>query len=36
MAHHSSVFAQLLRLVPRHGFDALAKEHHAGARRYAA
>jgi len=31
LAHHSSVFAQLLRLVPRHAFEALAKQHHAGA-----
>ena len=31
MAHDSSVFAQLLRLVPRHKFDALAREHHVGA-----
>ena len=30
MAHCSSVFAQLLRLVPRHAFEALAKEHHVG------
>lgn len=31
MAHYSSVFAQLLRLVPRHAFEALASQHHAGA-----
>jgi len=31
LAHDSSVFAQLLRLVPRHKFDALAREHHVGA-----
>jgi hypothetical protein len=30
MGHHSTVFGQLLRLVPRHEFDALASEHHAG------
>ena len=31
MAHCSTVCAQLLRLVPRHAFDALALEHHVGA-----
>ena len=31
MAHYSSVFTQLLRLVPRHVFETLAREHHAGA-----
>ncbi|MFP4596483.1 IS4 family transposase [Ralstonia sp.] len=30
MAHHNTVFAQLLRLLPRHRFDALAGEHHHG------
>jgi hypothetical protein len=30
MAHHSTVFAQLLKLVPRHQFDVLADEHHVG------
>ncbi len=31
MTHHSTVFGQLLRLIPRHAFDALAEAHHAGA-----
>ncbi len=31
MPHHSTVFCQLLRLIPRHEFDALADAHHAGA-----
>lgn len=31
MSHHSTVFAQFLRLVPRHEFDVLAKSHHDGA-----
>jgi hypothetical protein len=31
VSHHSSIFAQLLRLVPRHAFEKLAREHHAGA-----
>lgn len=30
MAHHNTVFAQLLRLVPRHEFDTLAAAHHQG------
>lgn len=30
MAHDNTVFAQLLRLVPRHRFDVLASEHHQG------
>lgn len=30
MAHTSTVLAQLLKLVPRHEFHSLAKEHHAG------
>ena len=30
MAHHNTVFAQLLKIVPRHGFEGLAKEHHVG------
>jgi hypothetical protein len=29
--HSSSIFAQLLRLVPRHCFERLAEEHHSGA-----
>ncbi|WP_081716528.1 DUF4372 domain-containing protein [Asticcacaulis sp. AC460] len=31
MAHHSTVFGQFLRLVPRHEFDSLSRAHHAGA-----
>ena len=31
MSHHSTVFAQFLRFVPRHEFESLAKEHHRGA-----
>ncbi len=30
MAHHNTVFAQLLRLVPGHQFETLAKSHHVG------
>ena len=30
MAHHSTAFAQLLKLVPRHQFAELAKKHHRG------
>lgn len=30
MAHHNTVFAQLLKLVPRHEFDRLAAAHHQG------
>jgi len=30
MAHHNTVFAQLLKLVPRHEFESLAKAHHSG------
>lgn len=32
MAHHNTVFAQLLKLVPRHEFEGLAKQHHNGRR----
>lgn len=32
MAHDSTVFQQILRLIPRHEFEALAKEHHTGAK----
>ena len=32
MAHHNTVFAQLLKLVPRHQFETLAKSHHRGRR----
>ena len=30
MAHHNTVFAQLLRFVPRHEFEAVAREHRHG------
>lgn len=30
MAHNSTVFAQLLKLIPRHEFETLAKQHHQG------
>ena len=30
MAHHSTVFSQLLKLIPRHEFETLAKQHHSG------
>lgn len=30
MAHHNTVFAQLLKLVSRHEFEALANQHHTG------
>ena len=32
MAHHNTVFSQLLKLVPRHEFETLANRHHAGRR----
>ena len=32
MAHSNTVFAQLLKLVPRHQFEVLANEHHVGRR----
>ncbi|KRW82292.1 hypothetical protein AQ621_11870 [Marinobacter sp. P4B1] len=30
MAHNNTVFSQLLKLVPRHEFEVLANQHHAG------
>ena len=30
MAHHNTVFAQLLKFVPRHEFESLANQHHSG------
>ena len=30
MAHHNTVFSQLLKLIPRHEFESLAKQHHNG------
>jgi len=32
LSHHNTVFAQLLKLVPRHQFETLAKHHHLGRR----
>lgn len=32
MAHHNTVFSQLLKLVPRHEFETLANQHHEGRR----
>jgi hypothetical protein len=28
MSHHNTVFSQLLKLIPRHEFETLAKQHH--------
>jgi hypothetical protein len=28
LAHHNTVFSQLLKLVPRYEFESLAREHH--------
>ena len=30
MSHHNTVFSQILKLVPRHEFESLAREHHQG------
>ena len=32
MAHHNTVFAQLLKYIPRHEFETLANQHHTGRR----
>ena len=32
MAHNNTVFSQLLKLLPRHEFETLARQHHQGAR----
>jgi putative transposase len=32
LAHHNTVFSQLLKLVPRHEFETLANQHHTGRR----
>ncbi|MES9812587.1 MAG: DUF4372 domain-containing protein, partial [Candidatus Thiodiazotropha sp.] len=29
-SHHNTVFSQLLKLIPRHEFETLAKQHHTG------
>jgi putative transposase len=31
LAHHSTIFGQFLKLIPRHQFDTLAEDHHHGA-----
>lgn len=30
MSHRNTIFAQLLKFLPRHEFETLAKEHHSG------
>jgi len=30
LAHHNTVFAQLLKFIPRHEFESLASRHHQG------
>jgi len=30
MSHYNTVFSQLLKLIPRHEFETLAKQHHSG------
>ena len=30
MSHHNTAFSQLLKLIPRHEFETLAKQHHCG------
>jgi len=30
MSHYNTVFSQLLKLIPRHEFESLAKQHHSG------
>jgi len=30
LSHHNTVFSQLLKLIPRHEFETLAKQHHRG------
>jgi putative transposase len=30
LSHHNTVFSQLLKLIPRHEFETLAKQHHTG------
>ena len=32
MAHHNTVFAQMLKFIPRHEFESLANQHHSGRR----
>lgn len=30
LSHYNTVFSQLLKLIPRHEFEILAKQHHTG------
>ena len=30
LSHHNTVFSQLLKMIPRHEFETLAKQHHEG------
>jgi len=30
LSHHNTVFSQILKLIPRHKFETLAKRHHTG------
>jgi len=30
MSHYNTIFSQILKFVPRHEFETLAKEHHSG------
>ena len=30
MAHYNTVFSQILKLIPRHEFESLARAHHSG------
>ena len=32
MAHHNTVFAQMLKFIPRHEFESLAHQYHSGRR----
>lgn len=32
LAHHNTIFAQIMKLIPRHEFEALAEKHHHGNR----
>ena len=32
MAHHNTVFAKMLKFIPRHEFESLAHQHHSGRR----
>ena len=32
MAYHNTVFAQMLKFIPRHEFESLVNQHHSGLR----